>query len=504
MKKQYTFVHSAKIARSIDFSAIHDYQIPSMVLMEHAAMEAVNIIHPFLWQNVRICILCGPGNNGGDGLAIARLLYEKGYPCKIYVPSMDKMSDDERNQYNILQKLAIPCTQSLEEIIKEIKYSDVVIDCIFGNGLSRDVTGQYQTLIEAINASHAQVWAIDVPSGLDATSGKILNCCVKATTTIALDCCKKGFFVNDGPEMCGNIQCVNIGIPQKIHKMDPSFLITEELVRTYLPERSNFAHKGSFKKALMIGGSQSMHGAITLAAKACYMSGIGTLTLMIPDCIGDILASKMEFAMNMRIKDHNGYMEANDLSQKDLSSYGLISIGNGMGQNNETIEIIKSVFRFNIPTIVDADGIWALSKNKDLLLRDCPTILTPHIKEMSYLTGKSVKEILEDPFSILHEFVQTYPSVIIVLKSSTSIICDKNSTYVLHAPNNALAKGGSGDILCGIITGLCGQSNDYLKAVVCATYIHSQSAKQDIDGACYQPQDCISEIPNVFKKIRAK
>lgn len=501
---QIKYVHTADIARKVDYQAINEIKIPSMVLMEHAAMEATNIIIQKIRENSRISILCGPGNNGGDGLAIARLLNEKGISSNIYVPSLEKMSVDEKYQYDILSNLSIECIDSIETIIQEIKYSDFVIDCLFGNGISRDITGDYQQLIEAINDSPAYVFSIDVPSGLQATTGKILNVCVKADETIALDCFKNGFFINDGNEVCGKITCVHIGIPQALHKKYPTYYIDKSLVQDILPKRSDFSHKGTYKKALMIGGSQSMHGAITLAAKACYMSGIGTLTLMIPESIGDILAKKMEFAMNLRVKDRNGFMDFEEYLkiENELDKYGLISIGNGMGQNQNTVKIVESVLKKEIPTIVDADAIWALGQNIDLLKRNTPIIVTPHIKEMSYLCKKSTREILSDPFTILDEFIKLYPSVVVVLKSSTTIISSKQGTYVLNEPNSALAKGGSGDILCGIITGISGQTDEYLKAAVCGAYIHSQSAKKDIDPASYQPEDCIQEIPNVFKKIR--
>ena len=501
---QKKYIHTAQVARNIDYQSIHTIGIPSMVLMEHAAIESTKYIYSKIKKNDLVVILCGPGNNGGDGLAIARLLWQKGIQASIFIPSVEKMSDDEKHQYDILCQMHVSCMQDIKEVCEKIQYADIIVDCLFGNGLSRDVTGNYQVLIEKANESHAYIFSIDVPSGLNATSGKILNTCIHAHTTIALDCFKIGMFICDGPKVCGNIQHVDIGIPQFLHESDSCLYLDQQQAKELLPIRNNFTHKGTFKKALMIGGSQSMHGAITLAAQACYKSGIGTLTLMIPECIGDILAKKMEFAMNLRVKDKDGFMDYTSYLQyrENLKNYGLITIGNGMGQNQNTKDIVQDVLSMNIPTIVDADAIWALKDCTDILKRETPTILTPHIKEMSYLTHKSVKEILDNPYQIVNDFIESYPNCTIILKSSISLIAGKNGLYVLNAPNSALAKGGSGDILCGIVAGICGQSDNYLDACATAAYIHSQTAKRDIDSACYQPEDCIQEIPAVFKKLR--
>ena len=501
--KRFEYIQTGQEAREFDRIAIQEYKIPSLILMEHAALESIKEIKKYISLNQNICILCGPGNNGGDGIAIARNLYKEGILSNLYLPVEEKMSIDEKIQFDSISKLSIPYTTDIEQAMDYISHADVIIDCLFGNGLSRNIEGKYAQLIQKVNDTNAYTISIDIPSGIHATTGKMLGCAIQANLTIALDCFKEGHVIQDGIMYCGQLVSVDIGIPDHLHT---HYYVNEDLISSILPKRSNQGHKGTYKRGLMIGGSQSMHGAITLAARACYQSGIGTLTLMIPQSIGDIIAKKMDFAMNLRMKDKDGFFD--QLNQNELmetiQKYNIVSVGNGMGQNQETIHIVKSVLSTNVPAVIDADGIWALKDQRECLNRDAITILTPHIKEMSYLCDDSVKEILSHPFDTVKKFCQTYPNCIVVLKSSMSIIGYQDQIYAMNRPNSALAKGGSGDILCGIVTGLCGQTDDYMKAVVCACYIHSKSAEMDKDPASVQPDDCIDHISNVFQELRKK
>ena len=249
--------------------------------MEHAALGCTKIIQNHLQPGNQILILCGPGNNGGDGLAIARLLQR---PCFVYAPKASSMSNDERIQWDMLEKNEQVHFSSFEETLSLIQNADMVIDAVFGNGLSRNIEGNYKTLIDAVNASNAFVISVDINSGLDATTGKILNTCIISDLTICLDCIKTGQLINDGKKVCSKLECIPIGIPQTIHKdLKTAILLDTKEAKRLLPQRPDDGHKGTFGKALMIGGSYSMHGAITMAARACYQSGIGTLTCFVPD-----------------------------------------------------------------------------------------------------------------------------------------------------------------------------------------------------------------------------
>lgn len=497
-----TTICTAAQARLADKTAIHEYKIPSLILMEHAALGCTKIIQNHLQPGDQVLILCGPGNNGGDGLAIARLLQR---PCFVYAPKASSMSNDERIQWDMLEKNEQVHFSSFEETLSLIQNADMVIDAVFGNGLSRNIEDNYKTLIDAVNASNAFVISVDINSGLDATTGKILNTCIISDLTICLDCIKTGQLINDGKKVCSKLECIPIGIPQTIHaSLKTAILLDSEEAKQLLPRRSNDGHKGTFGKALMIGGSYAMHGAITMAARACYQSGIGTLTCFVPDCIHDILAQKMEFAMLKNGDDIDGYF-SKDAAQKlsnEIGKYDIVTIGNGMGQQESTKELVQKALQLSTCTLLDADACWAIREHPELLRQDFSIILTPHIKEMTYLCHRSLSEILQDPFGTVQEFCASYPNGTLVLKSDITLIGHKNQMYVLHQPNSALAKGGSGDILCGIIAGLYGQCRNAFQAAAIGTYIHSCCAKQKKDPACFMPEDLIHQIPSVFQSLR--
>ena len=206
------YIHTQTTARNIDQAAIKTYQIPSLILMEHAAIKSAEIIKKIIKPTQSICILCGPGNNGADGLAIARNLYNQYPNMHIVVPEMKTMSEDEKIQFQMIQKQNIPYSKNLPN-----ETYDFYIDCLFGNGLTRDITGFYKTIIQAVNSLHKQVISIDMPSGIDATMGNILGCAIHANHTISIDCYKQGQWLNDGRKHCGKLYLIDIGIPPILH-----------------------------------------------------------------------------------------------------------------------------------------------------------------------------------------------------------------------------------------------------------------------------------------------
>ena len=242
-----------------------------------------------------------------------------------------------------------------------------------------------------------------------------------------------------------------------------------------------------------------------MASLSAYKSGIGTLTLMVPECISNILAIKSDFYMLLQCSDRNGTFssKAIEVLKQNMNNYSILSIGNGMQKNNVTISLVEQVLKSDKKVVLDADALWAAQKNMDLLKRNETTILTPHIKEMSDLTGINITTILSNPFEIARDFSKEYPSCVLILKSSQTYIAHQGNVYVLDAQNAGLAKGGSGDILCGIVVAMLGQCKDPMQAALCATYLHSQSAKLDIDLASFMPEDIINNIPNTIKRLRS-
>ena len=491
----------------MDQKANLDYGIPTILLMEHAAQSLCEAFIQLYDPNKKVCIVCGPGNNGGDGLALARLLAQKQYNVSIYCPvAFDKMSNDEAINAKMVEALELPYAKEPTALTRLLNQCDVVVDALFGVGLARDIKGEYATIIEMIHQSGKEVVSIDIPSGIDGTTGYQRGCAIYANHTLTLAAYKEGLFLNDAREHCGNIQLLDIQIPSNLNNAcEGATIIDQSLVKSKLPKRMPYSHKGTYGKCLMIGGSMAMHGALTLSAKACLQSGVGTLTLFVPDCIASILAMKLEECMLISAPSQEGYFSeaACALLKEVIHQYDYIVIGNGMGRTSACQQLLDVVFQSEKPCIVDGDGIYlagtiSLPTHQEILM-------TPHVKEMSYLCKCSLKEVITQPFDMVKAYVQKHPNTTIVYKDAFSFIQNVQDAYFYYAPNSALAKGGSGDVLCGIIAGIYGQSKQMMTAACCGVYLHSMCAnesrkKYGADSA--QANHLMVELPKILQNLR--
>lgn len=505
---------TTQVMCDMDYEAIHEYGIPGIILMEHAAMSIFEYMSEHIKKEKRILILCGPGNNGGDGFALARLLVQGAYENVTLLCTVPyhKMSHDEAIYARIAQSYHIPIIQSEDmEIIQPLlEQQDCIVDALFGTGLTRKIEGFYDELILRVNRLRTCVICVDIPSGIHGDSGQIMNCAIQGDVTITFECMKTGQLLHPGNTYCGELIVKPIGIPKEISMKIPEYIqvLTNDIIKDFLPRRSSHSHKGSYGKVLMVGGSSSMHGAITLSAKAALHSGLGTLTLMIPESIRAIISKKMEECMILSIPDEEGFFhkDAAHILKEQMENYDVVVLGNGMGRNEATKSMVKVVLESNKPCIMDADALYEIGNYKDILKhRNALTILTPHPKEMSYLSGKSVKEILKNPMQFAREYTCEYPSVVLVLKDQHTIICDKKHMYMNMIGNHSLAKGGSGDVLCGILCGLFAQSKDALASSCSAVYVHAFTADELIkekDAYSILPSDLIEKLSDVYGKLK--
>lgn len=503
-----------QIMRDIDYEAIHEYGIASILLMEHAAMHVCDYIKAHIQKDKKILILCGHGNNGGDGFALGRLLVIEGYQHVNILCSVpyQNMSHDEAVYARIAESYHIPIIQSedMEVIQPLLDKQDCVIDALFGIGLNRAIEGFYSGLILRLNQSSAYIISIDIPSGIHGDTGEIMGCAVQADTTITFECMKIGQLLYPGSAYCGNIIVKRIGIPEAILDKIPTYaqVLTRAKVQQFLPKRMGHSHKGTYGKVLMIGGSSSMHGAITLSAKAALKSGLGTLTLMVPESIRTILSAKIEECMLLPIPDRQGFFDEGsaDILSKHLDAYDCIVIGNGMGRREAVKKMVHVVLKSNKPCILDADALFAAGSYQALLKeRKALTILTPHPKELCYLSGKNMQDIMKNPIHFAREFVCEYPAVVMVLKDQYTIICDHHHVYVNLIGNHALAKGGSGDVLCGILSGLFAQGKDGLASACSAVYVHAYTGdvlRKEMDAYSILPNDMIRKLSDVYRSIK--
>lgn len=503
---------------ALDEAAIKEYGIPGILLMEHAAY------HLFKHLQGRdkaesVVIVCGPGNNGGDGLALARQLFSWGQ-SKVKVLLLaprEKLSEDGRTYFDVCQKLQVDMMevdkQNRDTAFKSLEAAKVIVDALFGTGLTRPVEGLYAEMIDHMNQSTAYKLSVDIPSGLDGNTGKVQGIGVMADYTITFVLPKKGLYQYPAPLYTGVVEVVDIGMPKALVEaaQADTFSIEEEEMKVLLPRRAMRSNKGSFGKVLVIGGSQGMSGAPALTSMAAYKVGSGTVTAAVPYAILEIMEQKLTEVIHCGLPDEDGFFskEAEKIIGAMLDRYDVIAIGPGLGRNRSVLPVLIDVLISDKPCVIDADALYFIPELTDLLrIRKAPTIITPHPGEMARLTGLTIAEILEQPLEIAKKVAQDL-QVITVLKLERTVIADPNGdTYINRYGNSGLAKGGSGDVLTGIITGLLTQSlKAGLPAMAAAKlgcFLHAKAgdeAAKDLTEYSFLPSDTIHYLSQVLKAL---
>ena len=479
-----------KEIRMIDRICIESYHIPEMILMEHAAMALFDVIKEKFDKNTKFGILCGKGNNGGDGFALARLLYTNGY--LVFVQYMDQhMSKSAELNFDIMNRLSIPNLLFTDHLPK----CDVWVDAIFGIGIDREVEGKYKQAIQLLNQNNSYVISIDIPSGLCCESGKVLGVCVNADLTITFIYPKIGCYLFPGYLYSGTIIVKDLNIDKELlENLDiHTFLNTKETLM--LPKRFSHSHKGTYGHVGIIGGQLGMCGAVSLCAKACMSAGTGKVTMLCPKSIISILQTKLDEVMCKAVNEIDGHIGV--CSKELLDAYDILCVGMGLGKHQYSCDWISSILDADKPCVIDADGIYALSNMLDKLKdKKQSIVLTPHPKEFSYLCHKSVEEIIEKPLEIAKEFVKEYP-VVLVLKMEHTIICYQDEAYININGNSGLAKGGSGDVLSGIIASFMAQHLSAFDSARLAVYLHARTAdilKKEKSEYALTPTDVIAKL----------
>ena len=451
-----------------DRFTIQETGIPSLVLMERAALKTVEMMHTHGIDTSRPLIVCGSGNNGGDGFAIARLLAEEGAaPRILFAGKESSLSEECRIQKQIAENLGIGIITE----IPEEEYT-VIIDAVFGVGLSREISGRYADIIAWMNEQDCCKVAVDIPSGVSSATGKILGIAFHADLTVAMACVKAGCEMYPGKNYAGETVAVPIGIDPEFFASDEDVCITYDRrdIPELLPERKADSHKGSYGKVLMITGSSGMAGAAYLSARAAYAVGAGLVQIYTAEENRAVLQQLLPEAI---ISCYQGYDE--DEFARLLDWADVVCIGCGLGTGETSGRILEGTLRkVNVPCIIDADGLNLLSRKMDLLeAMHSPVILTPHMKEMSRLTGYPISGLSDSRLEIIREFTEKYPAVC-VLKDSRTFVKEKGKhTFFNLAGNSAMAKAGSGDVLAGVITGLSAQGMQAYESASLGVFLHA-------------------------------
>ncbi|MDN4164776.1 NAD(P)H-hydrate dehydratase [Cytophagales bacterium LB-30] len=493
---------SASQIREADAYTIQQEPIKSIDLMERAASRFFQRFVEKFSSEKPILVVCGPGNNGGDGLAIARLLYWHKFQVKVMVPSpTKKTSDDFRTNYQRLPSGIVVLYP--DDILQSPQQLDtvLVIDALFGTGLSRAIEGELAQIIQVINASSAYVVSVDIPSGLSSDSDSESDRIMQADETFTFEAPKRAFLLPETHAYCGRWEIIPIDLSKAcIEAMECThFLSTEQVIRGLLRNRSPFQHKGDFGRALLMAGAKQTLGAAVLAAKACLRSGVGLLRVHIPKDASSILNVTIPEAMTWEDP------QADCLSQlPDTEAYQAIGIGPGIGQAKETEKLLLQVIQqYRGPLVIDADGLNLLAKQKDgLALLPPGTILTPHLKEFSRLAKKETFGFKR--LDALQEMAQKYQLSIVLKGAYSAVALADGSLHFNTTGNPGMATAGSGDVLTGIILALLAQGYSSDQAARLGTYLHGLAgdcAAAELGQEALIASDIISHLPHAFKML---
>lgn len=451
------------------------FGIPSPVLMERAALACVQSLcdpqNAFLLTSV--LVVCGSGNNGGDGFAVARLLHERGINAEIlFAGREEKLTQDAALQKKICENYGIPIKKEAD-----FQTCTCIVDAMFGIGLSRELTGEYRRLAEQINESKAKVLAVDIPSGVSADNGHILGAAVRADVTVTFAFRKLGHVLYPGAAYCGKVLCAQIGITRESLTEEPKICAIAEEILSGLPRRSADSNKGTYGKALMAAGTLDMCGAAALSAQAAYRTGTGLVRILTEDCNRVPLQTLLPEAILTTLNTNPDMAEPSLLDRERAKSAmewaSAVCIGPGYGTAGWKKFLLEELLlNVHAPLVLDADALNLISADPERLKKiPVPVIITPHPGEMARLLHCSVKEIVSDPVNVCRNFAGTY-HVICVLKGARTVISDGERVWINENGNDGMATGGSGDVLAGMITGLLAQGGEPLHMALLGVCLH--------------------------------
>ncbi|MFZ3578915.1 NAD(P)H-hydrate dehydratase [Virgibacillus sp. DJP39] len=491
---------TAKEMYDIDSYAMETIGYDGKLLMENAGRSVSEKMKVIISKHDQICILAGSGNNGGDGYVIARTLLNDGYNAYVIqiVPD-EKIKGDVRYHKDVFVNCggSTITTESLEEVSDYVQRASVVVDAMVGIGMKGMLREPISSIVSLVNQKPSKVIAVDIPTGLPADEGITDFHAIKADYTYIIEVAKMSVFVQQTNPFYGSWETVSIGIPSHSSPFNTNKNTWEEDdFRDSLPTRNQFSHKGKHGKGLAVGGSKEMPGSITMTAKAALRAGAGVLTIGTPEEVISSIASACLEATFLKLPKENAALS--------LDKYDAIVAGMGIGREENANRIISDIIHnASCPVIIDADGLFHLKKDMESLKdRSAPTILTPHPGEMAMLMDCTIEEIVHAPFAHAKQFAESY-GVYLLLKGKYSIITTPDGRQTVNRTGNpGLAKGGSGDVLSGIILSMVMQQQSIEEGLCNACYLHGKAADVCVDqGHSYYDllaTDIINSFPFVF------
>ncbi len=505
-----------KQMQNIDRRAIDGMKIPGLELMEVAGsrvVEAITEQYGDITGQV-ITIVCGKGNNGGDGLVAARYLHEKGAKIEIFLTGLaGSVEGDAKTNLKRAEKIGL--------YVKEIddpndfaidNSSNIIIDAIFGTGFSGDIKAPYDEIISKINDHPASVVAIDAPSGLDGATGAVAEPCVRADMTVTFGLPKFGQAVYPGKEYCGLLLVADIGFPDEAIEQEDidRYLLMEDEATAMLPRRAPDSHKGDFGKLFVLAGSEGFTGAGAMTAEAGLRSGTGLVILGCPSGLNDIFEQKLTEVMTRplpqvrkrRCLALRGLGEVREM----VKWADAVAVGPGIGTYHETRDLIfRLIAKLDKPAVFDADALNILAKNMDYLKgHSAPLVISPHPGEMSRLTGKTIEQIEKNRIDIALEFAEEF-NLVCILKGAPSVIAAPSGhAWINPTGNEGMATAGSGDVLTGLIGGFLAQGLMDIDAAVLGCYVHGKAgdlASESLGSRGMIAGDILQMVPLALREL---
>ncbi|MFO7952032.1 MAG: NAD(P)H-hydrate dehydratase [Bacillota bacterium] len=476
-------VISSTAMKEADRQTIEELGLPGAVLMETAGMRVVELIISHLPGAKNVVVLAGPGNNGGDGLVIARLLNNAGIKVSLWStvkPGGYRGDAGINEQY--LDQISFPVNRILENEAlgsfgQDLKEADLLIDALLGIGTDREVTGLMANLIEMVNHTNPAVVSVDIPSGLHANSGKVMGCAIKADWTVTFAFPKTGLFNYQGVDYAGEVHVAQINIPSGLVQNEPVELLTHEKIVKDLPARPYSSHKGTMGRVFIVAGSPGMGGAAKMAGESALKSGAGLVYLAVPQSLETALEAGLVEVITISFPEMKpGVLHADAAEQilKMSGSCNVLAVGPGLDSGQETAELLEELIEKSaLPLVFDAGALAALvGKTGELKKTKYPAVLTPHCGEMARLIGSDPREVAENRLEIARQFAREWNAVLL-LKGANSIIALPNGKAAINPTGNpALATAGSGDLLTGTIASLIAQGMSSGNAAMVGAFIH--------------------------------
>ncbi len=465
--------------REIDNYTIAKKSISSIELMESAATSFVKALEKHDIASKRILVVCGTGNNGGDGFAVCRLLRDKGFDSSaILVNFREPLSKDCNENIKRLQDVTILDASSH---LPDFSQYDIIIDAIFGSGLNSPVMGFVAKIINAINNAEKEVYSIDVPSGLSCDNISKSESIIKSAHVISFQRPKLSFFFPENKTYIKSWEVADIGLSEHfIQEQESDYFVLDEDVSKCVKTRLRQSHKGTYGHALLMVGSYGKMGAAILSSKACLRSGVGLLTSLVPKCGYEIMQISVPESMCLTDESKNILT-----TLPVIKNYNSIGIGPGIGQDALTANMLKSLLEKSVqPLVLDADAINIISANNELVkLLPNNTILTPHIKEFDRLVGES--QNTPERHMKQQDFCKQHNCIIVLKDAYTCVSSAEGKLYFNTSGNQGMATGGSGDVLTGIITGLLAQKYEPLQAAIIGVHFHGKAGDQAVKSRSY-------------------